>query len=221
MADTVCLNKTYIVMLLFALIIIGIYQYQKIRDINNMSCPLLPCPKQEIKECPVQKCPTQSCPKCPHTENNTVIIKDTIGANIIPPIDPVKEYDYRKAYDPLEDPTRRADGYFFPPPYTNIPTRGYPDGYRQFGVLTTKDETATNNTILRLFGRQKYLGSNNYDYYTAINVGNDQIKIPIDRKKEIYDGDTLTIKEVGGAGGVEYTATIYKYDSPQYHPYLF
>ena len=53
------------------------------------------------------------------------------------------------------------------------------------------------NKIIRLFGREHNYNSDRYDYYTSINSGLDKIKIPIDyRRKELYDGDSIYIKEL-------------------------
>lgn len=202
MAETLCLNKTYIVMLLVALIIIGVYQYQKIGEISTGMCQ------------------PQQCPICPTVERT--IEKPQINNIVVdnkPAIDPIREYDYRKAFDPLEDPTRRPDIGYLPPVHVkrviDIPTRGYPDNFQQLGILVKEGDG--DNKILRLFGRKEFPGSNRYDYYTSLNMGNDQIKVPLDVKKELYDDDTVTVTELGE----EYTVKIHKYDSPRYYPDIF
>jgi hypothetical protein len=139
-------------------------------------------------------------------------------------IDPIRNYDYRKLYDPLEEPTRRVDRYSIPPVYMkrmiDIPSRGYPDNYSQIGVLLKKhdDGKSDENKILRLFGRQEYPGSSGYQYYTALNSGLDSIKIPvrIRRGRELYDKDKVFIREVNQ----EYEVSLHKYDEPKYYPDL-
>ena len=76
-----------------------------------------------------------------------------------------------------------------------MPTRGYPDNFQQLGILVIKDNSSSDNKILRLFGRQEYPGSNRYEYYTAINSGHDQVKVPLDIKRgvELYDDDKTRI----------------------------
>lgn len=117
----------------------------------------------------------------------------------IPP-DAVRSYDYRKLYDPLEDPTTRVDRYLLGPidyrRMFNYPTQGYPDTYRWLGILIC-DEDEPKNKIIKLFGRQKYPNSNDYQYYTMINMDHDQIKVHIHRRKELYDGDEVEISELG------------------------
>lgn len=143
----------------------------------------------------------------------------------IPPIssmiDIVKDYDYKKIYDPLEDPTKRPDRYVMGPlygrRYFDYPTRGYPDNFRWFGLLISTDGTHDKpNKILRLFGRPKYPNSTtDYDYYTMINTGYDQIKVNLEQRKELYDDDTVYVKELGKT----YRVQMNKNDDLQYTPF--
>jgi len=144
------------------------------------------------------------------------------------PVDAVREYDYKKIGDPLEEPTRRVPRHWIPPTYfkynTDIPTRGYPDNFSQFGILvkkerkkakTYKNNEDTDNNVLRLYGRQEYPGSDKYEYYTAINSGYDQIKVPLDIKnRELYNDDIVYIRELGN----EYKVKLHRYDAPKYYP---
>ena len=138
-------------------------------------------------------------------------------------IDHIKDYDYRKAFDPFEQPTRRIPRYEIPPLYfkrlLDIPTRGNADSFIQLGILKNEGDIIRNdqNRIIRLFGRATYPHSNEYEYYTLISSGNDQIKIPIHnrhKKKELYDGDTIYIKELDD----KYRVYLHKYDQPKYYP---
>lgn len=145
----------------------------------------------------------------------------------------IREYDYNKTYNPLENPARRVPSYELPPYYVkrliDYPTRGYPDSYTQYGILKRithkptgehdhhNNDTQGNNFIIRLFGRQEYPGSNRFEYYTMINNGLDQIKIPIyTKRQELYDGDEIFLKELDG----KYIVSLYKYDEPKYYPDL-
>ena len=138
--------------------------------------------------------------------------------------DPVVQYDFNNSYNPLEEPVRRIDRYSMPSfelkRVTDIPSRGYPDTPSQFGVLVKKckHKKDTSNNILRLFGKQQYPGSYKYEYYTMVNSGNDQIKIPIyhKRRNELYDGDLIFIKVLNA----EYKVHLYEYDQPRYYPDL-
>lgn len=133
------------------------------------------------------------------------------------PFDPVSEYDNRKLYDIFEDPTRRVSRQDIPPigmqMMLNVPSRGFPDTFHKIGILT-KDGN-DDNRILRLFGRKRY--EHTYDYYTAINVGHDQIKIMLDNKRrELYDGDTIHIQELNAT----YNVKLDDFDEMRYNPYL-
>jgi hypothetical protein len=234
MSDTVCLDKTYIFMLMLALIFVGIYQYQKIGELNTNGqlCPSLP----QIQSCP--KCPVAKCDKVIEKNNDNIddannsdnlkpnnvtniLVKTEKSAETHPIIrDPVREYDYKKSYDPLEDPTRRVDRHNIVPVYVkqhiDMPTRGYPDNFHQLGILVLEGNETSDNKILRLFGRQEYPGSNRYEYYTAINSGHDQVKVPLDVKRgqELYDDDIVTISELAS----DFKVKLHKYDAPKYYP---
>ena len=141
----------------------------------------------------------------------------TVIKPALPPIDPVRQYDYRKSFDPLEEPTKRIPRHWIPPAgfrqYIDIPTRGHTDTYSQLGYL--KNDDSIDNKLIRLFGREEYPGSHKWEYYTSLNAGNDSIKIPIEvNKNELYDGDTITVD------GQEYSVNIYKNEKLRYHPYI-
>ena len=130
-----------------------------------------------------------------------IVISPIIEQQIPPPIDVVRSYDYKKLFDPLEDPTTRVDRYLLGPldyrRMFNQPTQGYPDNYRWIGLLICTDDSVIKNKIIKLFGRQKYPRSNEYQYYTMINMDHDQIKVHVHHKKELYDGDIVNISELG------------------------
>jgi hypothetical protein len=159
-----------------------------------------------------------------------MVINNTIDDSIA-----IRQYDYGKMYDVMENPARRVPRHELPPYHfkrlIDYPTRGYPDNYTQYGTLKRVNHNhkpdgehvhnsgpSEPNFILRLLGRQEYPGSNKYEYYTMINNGLDQIKIPIyNRKNELYDGDEIFIKELDG----RYIVSLYNYDQPKYYPDLF
>ena len=151
------------------------------------------------------------------------VIPNVVTPYVAPPptIDIVRDYDYKKLYDPLEDPTRRPDRYIMGPLYArgyfDYPTRGYPDNFRWLGLLiNTAAGNGNSNKILRLFGRPKYPASTTeYDYYTMVNIGNDQIKVGIDHRKELYDGDHVFVKEIG----TDYTVQLNRNDDLAYTPF--
>ena len=91
----------------------------------------------------------------------------------------------------------------------NLPTRGFPDRFKQVGVLIRIKNKSNDdqNTILRLYGRQVYPGSNTYEYYTLVNSGLDKIEIPLNNKhnRELYTDDVIFIDELH----TEYRVNIY------------
>jgi hypothetical protein len=142
----------------------------------------------------------------------------------------IRQYDFNKIYNIFEEPARRVPRDQLPPIHVkrliDYPSRGLPDNFTQFGILKKKshfttgedhnrDITQTNNFIIRLFGRQEFPGSSRYEYYTMVNNGLDQIKIPIyNRNRELYDEDEIFIKELES----KYIVSLYHYDNPRYYP---
>lgn len=141
---------------------------------------------------------------------------------VVRPTDVIKDYDYRNMYDPLKQPARRVARHEIHPLHLkrliDIPTIGYPDNFTQLGILVKKGDPTQNeeNKILRLYGRQIYPGSYAYEYYTSVNSGLDQIKIPIKTrgKKELFDGDNIYVKELNE----KYDINLFKHDEPKYYP---
>lgn len=209
MQEKVCFDavKFTLIMTVSTIILSVIFYQNKLHLLMNSNNTTK---TQEIK-CPDVKCPDVSCPACP-----TIV-------PTVPTIDPVKNYDLRKLDDPLEAPTRRVSQYSIPPRLLmnqiNIPTRGYPDGYQQLGLLIATSEEITSNKILRLFGRETFPRSSKYEYYTFIANGLDQIKVPINvrRNKELYDDDIVTVSSLPH----DYKVQLLPYDSPRYYPEIY
>lgn len=161
-------------------------------------------------------------PEQPATRPHELIPVSPIA--ISPPqFDSVHEHDKDKMDDPLTAPTQRPPRHQIPPSridqYFDIPTRGYPDNYQQLGVLVKDGEDGAGEQIVRLFGRQVYPGSHQYEYYTMVPSGLDRIKIPLDvnRNKELYDDDQVSIDHLGS----NYKVKLYPKEGPRYNPYVF
>jgi hypothetical protein len=78
--------------------------------------------------------------------------------------------------------------------YIGLPTRGSYDTYQQLGYLVNN---ADQDKVLKLFGRQKYPGSTQYEYYAIKSTVEDQYKVPLyDIKKQLYEGDTVTLTKM-------------------------
>lgn len=125
-------------------------------------------------------------------------------------------------------------------PLDPFPTRGYPDNYHLLGTLImdnkNKDYNDNNNNytlpsdddnthynkliqdnkIISLFGRQKYPGSSEYEYYTMISTGNNMTKIPIDQQRELFNNDSVFIKELNS----DFYVNLYPNEALKYNPFL-
>lgn len=191
--NNICFNPVTLIVLIIITVIVFVSQYYAISEL-----------------------------KIKVSNSNQIQQPNVIVKESIPPIslsDPIKEYDNRKLYDQLEEPTKRPSRYQLPPHQLkrliDIPTSGYPDNFRQFGFLTSNDETDTENKIIKLFGRRKNPRSDQYEYYVSVNSGLDKIKIPIDPKQqELYTDDVINVSALGK----DYKVNIYKNDSPKYYP---
>jgi|TARA_B100001971_G_C18265676_1_gene592049 hypothetical protein len=95
----------------------------------------------------------------------------------------------------------------------NIPTQGEPTSFQKVGVLTNNSNDP-DNARLPLFGRPKYPGSNDYDYYVMDGSRNGN-KIAIDSKKELDTDDEIAVPSFNGS----YKVSLYSYDQPKYIPF--
>jgi hypothetical protein len=162
--------------------------------------------------------------------------------------DPLVNLDRRVVDDPLIEPSRRPPRHVIMPvvgnPYFNYPTRGFTDSYSLQGYLIrdsdkyeqlpntkinkinqegiesekVKDDDDRHNKILKLFGREKYPNSTEYEYYVSVNTGfNDNIKYFLEnQRKELYDGDSVYIDILKS----KYRVKLLKNRSFEYNPYL-
>tara|TARA_Y100000590_G_scaffold115255_1_gene131447 strand:- start:350 stop:1003 length:654 start_codon:yes stop_codon:yes gene_type:complete len=141
------------------------------------------------------------------------------------------DIDRKRVTDPLEPPERshpygiKEVGINRTGIRINIPTRGYVPNYQQVGALT-KENASGDPTILPLYGKPTYPGSNKWNYYTGTDKFN-AVKLPVNNSsgencqkeygcKEIYDGDSVNVP----AYGSNFNTTIYQLDKPRYIPYL-
>lgn len=81
-------------------------------------------------------------------------------------------------------------------PYLDIPLRNMPDTYKHIGYLVDEEckDYGDLNRTLKLFGRPKFPGSNNVDYYVLIHVEDQEFRIDLDQiRKEIYQYDSIYV----------------------------
>lgn len=122
--------------------------------------------------------------------------------------------------NPVQPPERRNQRHIQHPinlrRKINIPTRGYPDNYQVVGLLVGKK----GKQMLNLFGRQKYPGSSQWEYYA---MGNDRtsfpVKLPIEVRgdKELYDKDTIKLNYMNNK---KFKVKLYDYNTPRYIPHI-
>jgi hypothetical protein len=124
-------------------------------------------------------------------------------------------------YNDFVPPERRVPEYQYPyrhvKSHINIPTRGYPENYQLMGILL-RDNT---ETAYKLFGRQKFPGSSQYEYYVQATMHNNDVKLPIaiNGDKEIMDGQNLKLPGMDQSKG-DFKVQLYNFDAPRYIPYI-
>jgi hypothetical protein len=129
--------------------------------------------------------------------------------------------DKEVLYNDFVAPERRQQEYSYPYNYVknqlNIPSRGLPDNYHLMGVLLRNNTESAFN----LFGRQTYVGSNQWEYYVQGNMKDMPVKIPIKIKgdREIEDGQTVVVDGTDPSKG-DYKVKLYNFDVPRYNPYV-
>jgi hypothetical protein len=201
--------SSILILVLVCILLLNISKTEKLSgaDVNSIGTILSPDAIDYTPNSPEQpaNCPkcvqtTCMCPACPTANANTPYNRD-----------------YRVITDPLYPPEQRSDtGYtMIPPDYINgqqpgsdyngyfrYPTRGYPPPYQLKGYLVDNNDP---KNILSLFGRPKYTGSTEYQYYVSKkDINNNEIKIDISNKREIYDGDTIVIDKAIYGGTYKY-----------------
>lgn len=202
MYNTICLPLSHILIILC--IFIGfstIYnEKQRKENLSNNIPQVVPVISKEIIKEPVM---FQSVKSDPDRERRSFINnRDTeVVSNI------------------FVAPERRQPSHSYPYDHVknqlNIPTRGHPDNYHLQG-LVLRDNT---ETAYKLFGRQKFPGSNQYEYFVQSVMHNNDVKIPIkiNGDKEIEDGQNIMVPGTNKNIG-EFKVKLYEYDAPRYIP---
>ncbi len=186
MGNKICFDKTFFFVLLFFLVIIFIYSaYFSIRTYDL----------NKIKKNPN---PQFICPKCPDKCQKNIGMSN-------------EEHIFRKNISDKLRPPERI--YRIP---VNISTQGELPTFQKIGILKKVDGSLdTDNDRLPLFGRPKYSGSNDYEYY-VIDGSRNFNKIPLNvKQRELLNNDQVDIPGFGGT----YETLIYDYQRPKYIPY--
>ncbi len=136
---------------------------------------------------------------------------DTIRSRLFPQggVDPHLDLGLHDtlAQDPNTVPYRRG---IIP---INIETRGIIPNYDQVGYLFNE----SSNERYPLYGRPKYIGSSQWEYYAKDNSEN-KIPLPIENNnKELYDDDIVQIKGISG----DLDVNLYNVEKYRYIPYIY
>jgi hypothetical protein len=208
----ICFDKTFLILVIITITIIALYQYfsqqQIIDNIKNTNCPSYIL--QQTETCPI-------CPSCKQSECNNSITIENPPENIQTVMQKLQNYDIQTLTNPLVPPLKRDD---YTIPVIPVFTRGYPGSYKKMGTLI--DHTAQNTDpykFLFLIGRQKYIGSNIFDYYVTEkgSEGNGTLKFDLPHlTRELFPGDKIMIHQLNK----EYTVTIDKSLGYEYNPYF-
>jgi hypothetical protein len=204
----ICLPKEYYIILMFSFFTITLFY---IYCINNSYTEQKENTKLYIQKLPVQQPIQQPIPQ-------PIIQPRIIEKRII-----LENRDRAVLNDQLKAPERRDQAYSYPTRYIrddiNLPSRGYPDNYQTLGVLSRKAD----EKILQLFGRQKYPGSNQWEYYVAgMDRNGFPNKIPLKVKgdKEILDKENINLSWLDNSKG-SFEVNLYDYNVPRYNPYEY
>ena len=204
--DTICFDKIYVILIIVAVTILVVYQYISYQQqlhmfktenmidrapysINGVEPNTITQNHNVVKPTDVNS--------LPHPTQLPLVVTPQMQ-QVAGPIDLIKTLDYKTLDDPLTEPSKRQPDYIYGPlintPYFNYPTRGFQDNYSLYGYLIDKKENRQDdNYMIKLFGRQKYPGSDAYEYYAELKFGGDRMKVPIEQRRELYDDDEVYI----------------------------
>jgi hypothetical protein len=215
--STVCFDKSFFLIIIVIAVIIVLYNhYNLVQENKNLKSSLQLSLDNKINNVQntqpvISGTPMMQPPMQPPMQQ-AMVPPPTVGQVI-------KDYDRRMIDDPLTPPFKRDD-YMIPaqivrPDLYGAYTRGAPGVFKKMGYL--KNDTA-DYKFLTLMGRQKYMGSTQYEYYVTSTNRDDSIKFYIDNvKRELYDGDKVTVKQLGNE---EYDVIIDKNLDLEYNPLL-
>jgi hypothetical protein len=203
-------NKWYLVILIIIIAVLAVIQYYYYE--NKVNLVLAEEKINKYKELEKEEKPI----KIINLSNESSSNQST---------DIISDYDYRIISDPLKEPGKRPPRHVIGPminsPHFNIPTRGYPDSFNVQGYLI--DDASTDNKdsnkMLRLYGRQVYPNSNEWEYYVEVNVGHhDKFKFDLEKqKREIFDGDKVYVDILKR----NYDVKLLKQKGLEYNPFLW
>ena len=135
----------------------------------------------------------------------------------------LEDRDHEAVFNEFRAPERRDPEHAYPTRQVkdliNLPTRGLPDNFHSVGVLVRKKD----EKVLQLFGRQKYPGSSQWEYYVA---GADSYGFPnkmpvvVRGDRELDDKQRIDLPWLDKSKG-DFEVNLYNYDVPRYNPFAF
>jgi hypothetical protein len=215
MPDTVCLPQEHYIILLVVFVLLTVYYMYKM---NSQDCKLdlsniLTMQSKYINDINLK---TIKPPKQNIIDETQIVQNDELEKRKY-----LNKRDRDAIFDELKPPEKRDQEYQYPTRYVksaiNIPSRGLPDTYHALGALVRKED----EKILQLFGRQKYPGSTQWEYYvTGADTYGFPNKMPIKVKgdKEVQDKDHINVEWLNRGKG-HFEVNLYPYDVPRYNPY--
>ena len=160
----------------------------------------------------------KQCPPCIKPEKILNINNQTKDLKYY--YDKKKELNRKSLEDPMHPPTRLYQNrYYVPEEILSISTRGIQTQWQYIGNLKNGSDK-----IFQVMGRRKYPNSREWEYY--VNDLYNKIKVNINTindkenyNRELYDNDTITIKEYGDTKFTFYKNDINN-DVYKYNPHL-
>jgi hypothetical protein len=192
--DNICLPKSHLLLIfIFVIILVVIYKNTTNQKNGSFNDKILNKLMKKINQIENNKINNETNNKINNEINNEIKVKKV----------------YYDDFHPPEQINRHIRSI-------NIPTRGFPEDYQLKGLLL-RDNT---ETAYNLFGRQKFPGSSQYEYYIIANMDRNHVKIPlkINGDKEIEDGQSINVPGTNQNNG-SFTVKLYDYDVPRYIPY--
>lgn len=196
MSENVCMPKSYFLIIFF---IFSIFYYFHTIRMNNYILKLEANTKPTI------------------IRPNIIIKnekKETVTQDII------LDRDEKAVYNDFKPPERRLNRHNYPTESVknliNFPTRGHPDNYQNLGIMVRKND----ERILKLFGRQKFPGSSQYEYYVVDSFNLQKYPLKLNGMKEISDKDVISIPWLDQGKG-KFEVQIFDYDVPRYNPNIY
>lgn len=212
--DTICVDKTFLVLLVFAITVIAVYNYYSLLDKIKLASSR--CVNNSHNEMHYEN-PKDNEMKIIHVDVNTE--RD----NKLPISDVFRKYDHKVLNDPLIAPRRRDDyndnPSIFYPTLFGTPTRGGPGVFHKVGMLVDINATNTDKfKFLTLVGRPKYVGGSTYEYYATKKDDDNLLKFDLPSiRKELMGDEDIVVNELGKTYKVQIDKTL----DWQYDPSIF